>query len=44
MLMEMEVSVVVELLIYCVLQFEDSLKNTEMIQMVEVVGAECHGD
>ena len=43
MQMEMKDNVVLELLLHSVLQLESSLKNTEIIQMVGVVGAECHG-
>ena len=43
MQMEMEVNVVLELQHHSVHQLESSLKNIEMIQMVGVVGAECHG-
>ena len=43
MQMEVEINVVVEYLLHSVLQLECLLKNTEMIQMVEVMGAKCHG-
>lgn len=43
MQMEMEASVEEELHNLCVLLLENLLKNTEMIQIVDLEGAECHG-
>ena len=43
MQMEMEANVVEAHQSRCVLTLEVSLKSTEMIQMVEVEDAECHG-